>query len=305
MNVLFVISGNAKHGISPITLNQGESLKKAGLNIDYFTIKGRGLRGYLKSIPKLKTQLKETKYDLIHAHYSLSGLVASLAGAKPLIVSLMGSDVKGSKYYRIIIKFFHKIFWSATIVKSEDMKASLGIKNVLIIPNGVDLNKFKPCPKKEAFVVTKWDQSKRHILFAANPKLLVKNFKLANEAFDILSQSDIELHVLDNISNAHMPFYYNAADVVLLTSFWEGSPNVIKEAMACNCPIVATDVGDIKEVIGKTDGCHICSFEPNNLAFAIKKTLTFNNRTNGRKNILHLESNQVAKKIISTYNSVL
>ena len=98
MKLLFVSSGNSKNGISTIIKNQGVSLKNQDIELDFFTIEGKGIKGYLKSIPYLKKQLKENKYDIVHAHYSLSAFTASLAGAKPLIVSLMGSDVKSKGY---------------------------------------------------------------------------------------------------------------------------------------------------------------------------------------------------------------
>ena len=106
MNVLFISSGNSKSGISPIIKNQGDSLKKQEVSIDYFLIKGKGILGYFKSIFTLKKYLREKRIDVFHAHYSLSGFVAAFAGCKPLVVSLMGSDIKARWYLKYIIKFF-------------------------------------------------------------------------------------------------------------------------------------------------------------------------------------------------------
>ena len=97
MKILFISSGNSSQGISPIIHNQGESLKKNGVILEYLTIKGKGLIGYLKSIPMIRKHIKKNKYDIVHAHYSFSAFAASFAGASPLIVSLMGSDVKSKK----------------------------------------------------------------------------------------------------------------------------------------------------------------------------------------------------------------
>jgi len=97
MKVLFVSSGNSEFGISPIVKNQGESLKQNGIDLDYFTIKGKGINGYLKNIPILKKYLKAHHYDIIHAHYSFCGWVTKLTLTKiPVIVSLMGSDTYGN-----------------------------------------------------------------------------------------------------------------------------------------------------------------------------------------------------------------
>lgn len=306
MVVLFVSSGNSSTGISPIIKNQGDSLINRGVELTYFTIKGKGLKGYLKSIPRLKKHLKENKYDIIHAHYSLSAFVASFSGAKPLIVSLMGSDVKSKGYYRFIINLFNKFYWTKTIVKSEDMRVALQMKEAEVIPNGVDFNKFKPIDKDIALRETGWDVSKKGILFAANPNRPEKNFKLAKKTFDLLDDQEIELHSLDNVPNDKMPYYHNAADVVLITSLWEGSPNVIKEAMACNCPIISTDVGDVKEIIYGTDECYISNFNPNSLAKDIKRILSNNGkRSNGRRRIKHLDEELIALKLINLYKELL
>jgi glycosyltransferase involved in cell wall biosynthesis len=305
MKVLFVSSGNSRQGISPIIKNQGESLFNQGIDIHYFTIKGRGITGYLSNVKPLKKYLRQNKFNIIHAHYSLSAFVASLAGAKPLIVSLMGSDVKSKKYFKIVIKIFNFFSWNRIIVKSQDMKVALGIDKVELIPNGVNLDRFKSMNQMECKKRLSWNTSKKQILFAANPDRPEKNFQLALDAYNTLQEKNVALKVLDNVPNDLMPVYFNAADVVVLTSLWEGSPNVIKEAMVCNIPIVSTNVGDVKEVIGKTKGCYISTFEPEDVAEKIQKALDFGKRTTGREDIKHLESGVIAKRIIEVYNKVL
>lgn len=125
MRVLFIASGN--HGaVSPVVGNQAEALMSEGIEIEWYLLKGKGIKGYLKNVKPLRQYLKEHKYDAIHAHYSLTAFVASLAGAKPLVVSLMGSDVKAAGWYKFIIRLFAWLFrWKAIIVKSNDMYLSL------------------------------------------------------------------------------------------------------------------------------------------------------------------------------------
>ena len=310
MKVLFISSGNSVNGITPIIKNQGESLKDQGIDLDYYTIKGKGIFGYLKNIIPLKKILRKNSYDIVHAHYLFSALVASLAGVKPIAVSLMGSDVKSKKYLIFLIKLFYKISWSGLIVKSEDMKSTINIKNVYLLPNGVDLNQFKPIDKYTALKKTGWNPLKKHILFSANPGRKEKNFRLAKNAYDMLTNPDIELHCLKDIPYKTTNFYYNASDVIILTSKWEGSPNVIKEAMACNCPIVSTDVGDVKWLVGDTLGCLITSFDPKDIAVKIKKSLEFSEnigRTNGKDRIIELglDSISIGEKIFTLYNKIL
>jgi teichuronic acid biosynthesis glycosyltransferase TuaC len=302
MKILFVSSGNSKVGISPIIQNQGDSLIREGVELEYFTIKGKDVKGYLKSIFTLREYLKNNSYDIVHAHYSLSAIVASLAGAEPLVVSLMGSDVKANNWFKWIIYFFNYFSWSSVIVKSEDMHLSLGIRKALIIPNGINMNKFIPIDKNIAREKINWNKSKKHILFAADPNRKEKNFLLTKMAFEMISDTNIELHYLKNVPNNMMPYYYNAADVVMLTSLWEGSPNAIKEAMACNIPIVSTDVGDVKNIIGNTSGCFITENTKEDVSIKIMKAISCAKPTLGRKNINDLNDVTVAKNIINIYS---
>ncbi len=305
MKVIFISSGNTQNGISPIVSNQGESLKKEEVEIDFFTIQGRGAKGYIKSIFRLRSYLKNSNYDVVHAHYWISGIVTSFAGAKNIVVSLMGDDVKAKRWFRWIIYLFYRLSWSKTIVKSKDMYETFGQKDVSIIPNGIDMNRFKPIDRDIALKVTQWNIEKKHILFTSNPNRVEKNFKLAKDAITYIGNQEIELHYLVDIPNEQIPYYYNSADVVILTSLWEGSPNAIKETMACNVPIVSTNVGDVKDIINRTEGCFISSFEYKEFASKIEKALKYNKRTNGREAIVHLKSDVIAKKIVNIYNDIV
>lgn len=309
MKVLFVSSGNKKTKISTIVKKQGDSLVKIGIDVIYFTVKGKGFLGYLKNIPEIRKVIKENSIDLIHAHYSLCGFVSSLTLRKTkIIVSLMGSDVLAKGFWRILIKLFYYASWSAVIVKSNEMKEHVGLKNTLVIPNGVDTNMFFPLPQDDARKKLGWDLGKKHILFAGDPDRKEKNFQLANNAFYILKEEHmyVELHVLKDVEHDKIPYMMNAADVVLLTSSREGSPNVIKEAMACSRPIVSTNVGDVKEVINSTDNCFVVNPDVKEIVVALKELISKSIiKTNGRENIANLAEEKVSKKLMECYQSII
>jgi glycosyltransferase involved in cell wall biosynthesis len=306
MKVLFISSGNA--GPDPISRRQGNSLRKIGIEVEFYDLVGKGFSGYLSNVPKLKRYIKSINPDLLHAHYSLSGFVTTLTFTNiPIVVSLMGSDVYASgQWMKGILKVFMP-FWKSIIVKTEGMYTKLGKRSVNIIPNGVDFSLFFPMNSLEARERLGWNQQKRHILFTADPKRPEKNFALAERALTQLKSEikDPELHYLVNISMDEMVYHYNAADLLLLTSFYEGSPNVIKEAMACNCPIVATEVGDIKDIIQFTDGCFLTTFEPDDVEEKIRLALSSNKRTNGREHIARLDAANIAQRIFDLYKKVL
>lgn len=307
MKVLFVSSGNNKGGIGVLVKNQGNSLIEAGIDLTYFTIKGRGIKGYIMNIKTLRKHIRENNYDIVHAHYSLSAFVASFAGGKPLIASLMGSDTYSTFPFNYFIRFFYLISWESTIVKTNRMKEKLHINKSIVVPNGVDIERFKPMPRKVAREKVGFDNNSKYVVFVADPSRNEKNFCLAEKAFNLISDSNIKLFVVSGVSNDSISFYLNGADALILTSKWEGSVNVVKEAMACNCPIISTDVGDVKWVIGDTAGCYISSFKPEEIAEKVKEALIFGQRTNGRDRILKLglDSKSIAKKIVGIYNSVL
>ena len=307
MRVLFVNSGN--NGICPIVGAQAKSLRETGLQLELFSIMGKGFWGYLKSFPRMRKHIKEFSPDIIHAHYSLCGIAASMITKKTVITSLMGSDVKSSGLWRIIVRFFVAFVWRATIVKSEDMNRSLSLKtsNIHVIPNGVDLNLFKPADKTVCRKNVGWNHYNKIVLFAANPKRPEKSYSLAKTAIDILNRSDVELKVVYGVAHESMPLFMNAADALLLTSLWEGSPNIVKEAMACNLPVVSTDVGDVRWLLGGVSNSFVCRHEAEEIASFIATVISDKGRSDGNNKIglLQLSNPSVAERIISVYAATL
>lgn len=303
MKVLFVSSGKSGN-VGCVVKNQGESLKCRGINVDYFLIKP-GFLGYLTAIHKLRIRFNIGQYDLVHAHYSLCGFAAGLAGCKPLVVSLMGSDIYTSGFSRALIRFFIRYKWAETIVKTRQMKDLIEINGVHVIPNGVDIERFKPIPKEIARQHIGYKSDRKLIIFIAVKGRLEKNLDLAMDAIRHLDDNTIDFKHIYDVPNWDIPDYLNAADLLLLTSIREGSVNVVKEALACNCPIVSTDVGDVRWVTGNTDGCFITSFEVKDVAQKIKAAIEYGKRTEGRQRIayLGLDSVTAAKRLTDVYRT--
>ena len=302
----------------PFIKSQKESLIKNNVDIDSFTIHGKGIRGYLSNLKLLKGKLKDTKYDIIHAHYVFSGWLALFTFSKiPIVLSFMGSDVygvvdnKGRKKLKGLINYFlSKLiqpFVDQIIVKSYNLSKYIYIKHKMkIIPNGVDFDIFKPMNKKQCREELEIDQKKKYVLFLANKTNPRKNFQLLQKAMDLIEDPNIELFNLTYpVDPDRIPFIINASNVIVLTSFFEGSPNIIKEALACNIPIVSVDVGDVKELVSDVEGCIICKREPISFSASIKSTIDTYMRTKGRASIVNLEINQIAKEIKAVYKNLL
>jgi glycosyltransferase involved in cell wall biosynthesis len=302
MRVLFVSSGKSGD-VGNVVKNQGESLVRYGIDIDYFTI-APGLTGYIKSIPEIRRTVRQGRYDLIHAHYSLSAFAASLAGSFRMVVSLMGSDVHQARISRFIIRILSRLRWAATIVKTDEMNRILKLKDAVIIPNGVDTERFVPMDMSAARKHLNLPPDGKIVLFISTSGRPEKNLPLAKEAVGLLHDDTVRFIHVSGASNDEIPYYLNAADLLLLTSSREGGVNVIKEAMACNCPIVSTDVGDVRWVTSGTAGCYISEQRLESIADNIRKALSFAGRTDGRGRILELglDSPSVAGKIYEIYD---
>lgn len=322
MKVLFVVSGNsAFYKIAPFIKSQGESIQEEGMELSYFLVMGKGWLNYYKNIGQLAEFLAENPVDLLHAHYSLCGLVAILAAGKlPVVLSLMGSDtqrkfsgslltrLQGTLFYYItvLVQFFVK----AIIYKSPNLEKAVYRKKIAhLVPNGVNLEQFsisKYSYRRELGLRT----DRKYVLFLGNPTDHNKNFRLVESAVARLQRPDVVLINRYNISHDEVAMYLNAVDVVSLCSFSEGSPNVIKEAMSCGCPIVSTNVGDVSWVMGREPGHYLASFEAEDFAAKLAKALDFaekNGRTEGRERILDLglDTRTVARKVINIYEEVL
>lgn len=305
LKVLFISSGRGGR-VGDVVRNQGESLKKAGINLDYFTINS-GFWDYFSAIFRLRRTFRNGNYNIAHAHYSYSGIIAGLAGCRPLVVSFMGSDIYMSKFMRLVICYFVNKKWDAVIVKTQEMKESLNIADAHIIPNGVDMERFRPMPKIKARLHVGLPRDKKIILFIAVHDRPEKNIALAYKALKYLNLDIFEFKHLYGIDNSDIPYWLNASDVLLLTSKREGSVNVVKEAMACNCPVVSTDVGDIGWVLGHTNSCFVTSNDALDIGKAIQRVFDLDQRTNGRNRVvmLGLDSQSIAKKIINLYTRII
>jgi len=308
MKVLIVCSGNVKEFNlilhHAFIYEQIEAVKQ-NFNIEYdvFIIVGKGILGYLGNLFKFRNKIKSFKPDVIHAHFGLSGLLASLQRKFPVVITFHGSDINLSNvlpFSRIATKLSkHNIFVSSKIQKK------IGIKNKYsIIPCGVNLEIFYPIKLKTAREKLNMDMEKKYILFGSHFKRVEKNASLAFSAVDRLKM-DCELIELDNRSREEVNLLLNACNLLLLTSTSEGSPQVIKEAMACNRPIVATDVGDIRELIGDTEGCYLTSFEPEDVAKKIKLALKYETSILASERIKNFDNNIISKKVFDIYQKVI
>ena len=201
--------------------------------------------------------------------------------------------------------------WKAVIVKSQEMRRRVGMPSAIVVPNGVNMDRFHELPKVECQQKLCWDSSVAHVLFPARKEDARKNWPLAEAAVAFLNacggNQKLELHEMKGVKNEDTPLLYNAADVAVLPSFYEGSANAVKEAMACNTPIVTTDMGDCRERIEGCEGCYVANtYEVKEFAELLAKALAHGGKTKGQERLLAdgIADYQIADRLKDIYKSV-
>ena len=302
MRILIVCSATLGK-ISPFIQEQADELKNIGCCIEYFLIQKKGVIGYLSSYLKLKKSIDTFHPDLIHAHYGLSGLLANLQRRIPVIVTYHGSDIN-IPWERKLSKITNRLA-KENIFVSKRLANLSGKLDPVVIPCGLDLETFKPIDKILARKKMNLSLNYIYILFSSSFDNPIKNYPLAIKAVGLLTITNVKLIELKGYSRDEVSYLMNAVDVALLTSFSEGSPQFIKEAMACNVPIVSTDVGDVREVFGNTKGCFITSDEPKDVTNKILQAISFQGRTNGREQVLSFDNKEIGATLLLVYNRIL
>lgn len=323
---LLIVASDKGGRFVPFIEEQISALQACGISVVRYGITGKGIVGYLRALPGLKRMILTERPDLIHAHYGLSGLLANLQRIVPVVTTYHGSDINLPKILRFsqiaMLLSVHNIFVSQRNVNlalsSNSLIASRLKQRFTLLPCGVNI----PQPWGELqtqwvyqLTLNQWVQEKlsteaKHVLFAGAFDNAVKDAPLAKAAINELTSEGVKVELIElkgynrDQVNALM---YNC-DALLMTSKTEGSPQVIKEAMTCGCPIVSVDVGDVAERTSGVEGCYIVrTREPKDIAEALQKALAFEGKTNGCDRILEmgLSNEQVAQRLIEIYEGIV
>ena len=273
-----------KDGFGAFVMQQVEQIRALGHQVEVLHFPGyRSRLEYLKAAVEVSRRTRRQRYDVVHAHYGVTALSALLRNGTPLVVSLHGSDALVGWHEPLISRIVCGLA-DATIVASKKIADRIPGE---VIPCGVDLTVFEPKPKTEARRRLNLESLRKYILFPFDPARRIKRFDLASAAVANLAAEgvDIELLTVSDVANGEMPWYYGAADAMLLCSDSEGSSTAVKEALACNLPVVSTNVGDVTEITEGIAGVEIVEQTPGALTGALKRVLyrpvdfVFNGRT--------------------------
>lgn len=321
-NVLFVAGFLESDGIKNYTMpfidRQLESLNTNGLNVYPLSIQSHKSRlNYISKASLISSEVEKKKIDIVHAHYSYAAFTCGLRKKTPLVVSLMGDDVygrvgKGCKTK--VINFINKQLlnrcspqWDAVIVKSAAMKDHIGHPRTHVIPNGVDFRVFYPLDPSWAKARLHLDKHADYILFGGNPNNPRKNYALAQQVLALVRKKlpNISMIPLKDVAHKDVPLYLNACSCLLFTSHKEGSPNIVKESLACNLPVISVDVGDVAEQLRELPLCAVTPYDPHILSENVLQVLAKQRTADLRSKIRHLDIQHVAHEIINVYSQAL
>ncbi|HEV8725278.1 MAG TPA: glycosyltransferase [Candidatus Binatia bacterium] len=301
------------------------SLRALGLEVELMFLDRahEGVAVYLGLGDKVRARLSRFEADLVHVMYGgvMAAQVTRSVQDRPTLVSFCGSDLLGENASGAFRKVASRIGVVASIhaarrasgiiVKSKNLLPLLPnevkVAKIRVIPNGVDLKRFTPLDREVCRRHLGWSSDRFHVLFPANVGDPVKRPQLARAAVEELNRREIQtdLHALRGIKHEQVPIWLNASDVLLLTSSHEGSPNIVKEALACHVPVVSVDVGDIRERIEAIEGCYLA--EATRCDLASKLALVFNSprRLRDPIGIEDLALDRVAMRLSDFYEELM
>ena len=304
---------------------QVKGLRQIGLEVKVLFVDrvGKGMGAYWGLAKTLQETKRSFKPDITHVMYGgvMAEVVTRVAANHPTIISFCGTDLLGGSFF----KFFRWLTVrygvlashmagkraNAVVVKSRNLIAALpkfiDLNKVWIIPNGIDLERFCPIDRDSTRQKLGWQRGRYHVLVPGSPGHLRKRHELAQAAVEQLRCDGmaVELHFLHGVPHAEVPAWLNASDVLLLTSIHEGSPNIVKEALACNRTVVSTDVGDVRERIEDIHGCYLVSPESDDIAEKLRLALRSTSLVEGRKTVQDMSLERVAQRLKEVYVTVL
>jgi teichuronic acid biosynthesis glycosyltransferase TuaC len=298
---------------APFIVRQVEFLRNAGVDIDVFFFRGaQSPVNYSRAWLQVRRKLRRGPYDLVHAQWAQSALLA-LPTALPLVVTFRGGESEGivgpdgtytmrGRILQLVGSIIARRADELMIVSSHYRKF-LPSREFHVVPSGLNFARLPLMPQAEARRQLKLPSEKRLVLFVGDPDEARKRLAHARDIVSRLPRDlDAELVVAWNVPHDRIPIYMNACDALLFTSMYEGSPNVVKESLACNLPIVSTAVGDVPERLKGVDGCVVCWDESSeHMAEALARVLERRQRTNGRNSVLELDETRLAQRTIAVY----
>lgn len=304
---------------------QIQSLIAIGLNVRVLFVDRRrdGPSAYYRMGGRLAELFREFDPDLVHIMYGgvMAQRVVRHYHARPTLVTFHGSDLLGENLSGLARKLISRYgVWCSKRAAGAAQGIVVVARHLLrllppaafngqvrVLPCGIDLERFKPLDPAACRRQLAWSGDAFHVLFASSNGDPVKRPWLAKAAVEEALQRGlpVELHHMTGVPNADVPAWLNASDALLLTSLQEGSPTIVKEALACGLPVVSVDVGDVAERIEGIEGCYLA--QPTAADLADKLGLVHQRRTrlDCRGRIENLGVLHIARRLKALYELIV
>jgi len=299
---------------------QGEALAKEGTEVNLFYLDSRtSPRRLLTDFFYFRAELDRLRPSVIHAQFgTVTALFAALAcGRLPLVITYRGSDLNPPpRTYRwrariraacgCLFSQLAALRAQKIICVSSPLRDRLWWRRdlVTILPTGVDPDVFYPSSQLQARRQLGWSNWERVVLFHAGPDVILKRLDLAREAVENASRKVpvLRLEILNgSVEPGSVPEMMNAADCLLVTSYSEGSPTVVQEALACNLPIVSVAVGDVVERFENVHGATVVPPQASVLGHALAQMVEPPRRSTGSLKIEEFSSRHIARRLQEIY----
>ena len=266
---------------------------------------------------RFRTLVKDFQPDVVHAHFgTVTALFTAFVAQVPIVITFRGSDLNPAPGDNAIRSWIGRVFSQLAALRaariicvSDQIRDRLWWRRerTAVIPSGVDTKLFFARPRNEARARLGWPEAEQVVVFNAGSNPVGKRLDLARLAAAEAEKicGPIRLMVLTGqVPPTEMPFYLSAADSLLFTSDWEGSPNVVKEALACGLPVVSVDVGDVRKRISGCRHSRVVERSPGALGGALAEVIMAKAREHDAPLMSEVSDAAIAAKISAIYGSI-
>jgi teichuronic acid biosynthesis glycosyltransferase TuaC len=308
MRVLVVTNmypSEERPGVGAVVADQVEDLRSLGVSVELIVIRGAlGRRRYLAGAVEVGRRVRRTRFDVVHAHYGLTGVVAATQRRVPVVTTFHGSDTGYVRWQGRVSRVVARV--TTPIFVTRDGAARLGLPDADVIACGVDLELFSPVDPSDARKALGWDPDVPVALLPGARANAVKRADLFDAAVREarISCPALQARTLDHLARPEVARYLNAASVTVLTSESEGSPVTIKESLACGTPVVSVPVGDIPELITGLPGCAVADRDPKALAAGILAAIRAGHAGVLRERVEPFSRQSSARRVLEVYERV-
>jgi glycosyltransferase involved in cell wall biosynthesis len=272
------------------------------LELELFTFRSRGSASYVRAARELRQRYRGTKFDVVHSHFGLTLWPALAVRAEAHAVTLHGTDLVDPRSRAVTLAGLPFMDLVAPVSEGLVQLVPRVLRGEMaILPCGVDTERFRPIDRSQARRALGLDEAGPYLLFTANPARPEKRYERA-----LAVAGEVPLLTLGAVHPQEVPLWINAANAVLVTSERESFGLSVLEALACEVPVVSTQVGIASEVLASVEGTYCGPFEERVWQAALADALAQRNpRVKGREMAERYSAERMAERVASAWRTLV